>query len=437
MDNQYTPERMEAMEMVNKAQLLVNIGNYAAAKPLLADAIRIDPMYVEAYVQQGSFYLLQEKFTDALSSFENALLVDKNKAEVYFHIGNVHLLQDHFSDAVAAFAKAEELGHTSQALVENLAFCYEQLDENGAALSAYTRASLFNPDDPHPRIARISIQMKSGSYDAAKNALEDFILRFPQIAEGYEMMTDVLLQQRELGEAEIFLSNALEAFPGSYALLLQKARVFALAQRPDEALEAIALARLQEGVDEAITDVLDEYEANICIMKNDVDGAIALYQRIISNEKGSTNAPARVAYLNLLNGARRFEELLKATASALKTPEAESSLCMAYALEPFALENLGRLEEAVPLYRNAINKLRRITIEDGTRLDTYMYRSLCYRGLKEYQKALDQLTIYDDMRIESAEICQFKAQLYKEMGNLEGEKAELERMNRLKQDEAE
>ena len=47
------------------------------------------------------------------------------------------------------------------------------------------------------------------------------------------------------------------------------------------------------------------------------------------------------------------------------------------------------------------------------------------------------MTIYDDMRIESAEICQFKAQLYKEMGNLEGEKAELERMNRLKQDEAE
>lgn len=425
MDRQYSPERMDAMELVNKAHMLLNVGNYEAAAPLLEEALQKDPLYIKAHIEKGNMYMLQDRYEDALKAYNDGLLVDKQDGELHFHIGNIFLLIDRFSDAVISYGKAEDLGYVTKDLVENLALCYEQLDEYDAALSAYSRASLMNPDDPAPRMLRIQLQLRHERFDSARSALTDFIQRFPHVVEGYEAMVDVLINKNEYEEAESFIKDALDVFPDAAALYAQQARIYAMMDRLDDGLAVIEKARQQPDA-EQVAQVLDRYEANLLLLKNDVDGGIKVYQRLVDQEpEGELDVESRVTLMNLLNGAQRYEELLKATTSALNTPEADDQLCMAYALQPWALDNLGRQAEAEPLYRNAIIKLRNIGLHNAARMDTYMYRALCHRGLKEYQKALDTLDIFEDLGVRNAEVYRFKATLYNDMGDSAKEKEQL------------
>lgn len=413
----YSPERLDAMDLVSQAHMLINAENYAAAAALLDEAEQKDAMYLPVYIEQGNLHIIQDDYKRAMERYEKGLLIDKNNGELHFHIGNVLLLEEQYGNAVTSYAKAEELGFDNSMLVENMAYCYEQTNQLESALSAYLRAIRMDPENPMPRLRRIQLQVSMGSMESARNATDEFIRRFPNLREGYEVMTDILIQNDEAEKAETFLSEALEAYTDSSALMVQLSRVYAIQDRYDEALALLAKARTMEDVTEGIKSTMDEYEAHLLLLKQDIDGALAVYQRIIDNEGGEINVQARLTQLNLLSTFKRYDELLKAASSAQKTSECDGPLCLAYVMEPLALENLGRLSEAKPLYENAIRKLRLLSIQDSSHVDTYLYRAMCYRGLGDYDSALKQLKFYDDMGIENAELNEYKAQIYEAMGD--------------------
>ena len=415
---QYTPERLDAMELLSQAKLLAESGRLDAAHERLDAAEKADPMYLQVYLDQGTYYINVDDYGQAKKCYEKALLLDKENGEVYFHLANVELLMDNYSEAIITYGKAESLGYQNPVLPENMAFCYEQTDQPDAALTAYMRAIRMTPDNPSPRLRRIQLLVKQGSMEAAQTAAEDFVQRFPDLREGYELLVDLLIARDDLEEAEKRLEAALETYPDAPVLLIQLARVAALQNRPERVMELLEKVRASKDADEETLALADEYEAHLKLMQEDMDGALAVYQRIIDKEpEGETEVEARMSQMLLLNGAKRYDELLQAALSAQKTPECDGMLCIAYAMEPLALENLGRVAEARERYEAANRKLRLLGIQDTSHTDTYMYRAMCYRGLGQYDEALKQLGFYEDLGIQVAPLYELKAKIYEDMGD--------------------
>lgn len=418
MSENYSPERLEAMELLNKVSILVQAENYDAAAAMLDEAAAIDPMYMPIYKEKGNLHVIRDEYAQAMKNYEKCLLLDKENGEVYFHIGNLHLLQEHFGEAIQAYGQAEEKNYSIALLPENLAYCYEQTNQTEAALSAYLRAVRMNPDNPLPRLRRIHLQLSLGYLESAYNATEEFIHRFPDVSEGYELMTDILVQMQDYDKAAAFLDDAMETYVDSSVLTTLRARIYVIQEQHDKALELVEKARKMDDLSDDHRTLLYEYEARILLMKDNLDGALAVYQKMIDEENGRVNVEARLTQLNLLNAAKRYEDLLKAASSAIKTGECDGTLCLAYVMEPLALENLGRLSEAKSLYESAIRKLRLLAIQDSSHVDTYLYRAMCYRGLGDYEKALKQLQFYDDLGIRNPDINEYRAQIYDAMGDV-------------------
>ena len=57
--------------------------------------------------------------------------------------------------------------------------------------------------------------------------------------------------------------------------------------------------------------------------------------------------------------------------------------------QPFALDKLGRTDEAMPLYREAVSELRRTTISNPGLFEVYGFRVMCHKALREFDKAIE------------------------------------------------
>lgn len=427
-----SPERIEAMELVNQAHALIDAGKPDAAEPYLEQALQCDPMYINIYLEKGELHIIRDEYESALEIYQKALMIDKQNGEVHFHIGNVNLLVGKYMDALTSYGKAEECGYTNSALVENMAFCYEQTDKFTEAISAYTRSIRMNPEAPMPRLRRAGLLMVRGEYAKAAEQMDEFMRRFPSVQEGYEIYTDVLLACGEAKQVEARMKEAAEVFPQEAVPLVQLARAYSAQKLPDQALDALVKARSLPAVAEDVLRQAKVYETKIRLIKQDYAGANALHKQLLEEEKGFVDTPLRLQYMMALNIAKDYETLQQVAHDCAQLPQAEKELSAAYVFEPLALEKLGRISEAKALYASANEKLRLIGLKDAARVDTHAYRAMCYRGVGEYEKALDELRLVDEFGVMRSEICSIRAQIYLDMGETEKAKEQNELAEELK-----
>ena len=92
-------------------------------------------------------------------------------------------------------------------------------------------------------------------------------------------------------------------------------------------------------------------------------------------------------------------------------------------LQPFALDQLGRTEEAMLLYQEGLTKLRILAVSDSTRTEARVYRIMCLRGLKQFDKALEELDYCEKLTGDNDAIRTLRAQLLMDKGDKEAAKA--------------
>lgn len=420
-----TPDRMDAIELVNQAHVLIDAGQLDKAYPYLEKALQIDPMYIEIYMEMGKRNILLDKYDEAIAEYKKALMVDKQHGAAYFHMGNAYFMQEKFEDAIKSYGQAEELGCSSSMMAENLAFCLQQCGRIDEAVSAYTRAIRMDPESPSPRLRRAHLLMMQGQLSRAAEQMDDFMIRFPTIQEGYDLYTDIYIRLKRYDEAIERMKQAGETFEDSPVPTLQLARLYAAERQFELSHQKLNEARTQAEGDDELLRVVDRFQARLFLVEDNFDQALPIHERLIATEGEEVDAALRMEYLNTLNASKAYEKLLEATLEVLKLPEAEDVLCIAYMLEPWALENLGRLSEAKVRYTTANNKLRMIGIKDSSKVDTHVYRAMCYRGLGEYDKALEQLKFVEDIGYKGPGIHQIRARIYRDMGREDLEQEEL------------
>lgn len=212
---------------------------------------RTDPLYSLTLMRQGSVFLQQGQYDQALEKFYQAERIAPGNATVYNMIGICHLRERKYDRALEAFNTALDLvpsfsdarnnrGTTYLALeqyrlaevdflavlgdstyphryqvVFNLGMTYYRQGQLGAAEENFRKAvtAQFPVFEAFIRLSDVLVEQ--GRTDEALELLEDAKLRFPEEIEASYQLGKLLMEMGRTSEARPLLQEVIAKDPGS------------------------------------------------------------------------------------------------------------------------------------------------------------------------------------------------------------------------------
>lgn len=267
-------------------------GDVLAAEAAIKRALELDPenavahaIYAEILIDKGAF----EFVDDAIEESRVALSLDPNALEVRRARGYVLYWTSNYAEAIEEYKAALAINNKIPNLHLLLGYSYYANGEYDLAVEAFNQANALNPSDPTPDYEASRVYFTTGQYSLAVQYAEQAVADDP-------------------GNARL---------RGNLGVMLAKA------QRPDEAIEQLAMA-IKGGVTEdgtvvkalpldynvRVIEIYSTYGLTLA-RRNRCDEAIPIFQAMLSVVPND-----EVAVFNA-------EEGLKICQQNLETPEAD------------------------------------------------------------------------------------------------------------------
>ena len=295
--------------------------------------------------------------------------------------------------------------------------CYEQLRLLDDAAENYRRAAELQPDWIEPRLRQVNVLMIMHKQDEGLSVAEKAVQDFPHNAQVYGVLADVLVAMQKFAEADHVLQLGMANVPEPKHIMIKQLKVWYFLDKYDEMQSTITRLREMELTDDE-ADAVDQAEGELDVRLEKRDEACAAYERVLSREKpDNPRVETRLTLMTLYRITNDYENLRRLAVSTLNTSAADSLLCSAYVMEAIAVEGLGRSEEAQELYRRAMMKYRVLSIRNRDRMDVHVYRIMCHNGLKEYDKAAEELDYVETILGKSGMTQQLRAEILRGQGN--------------------
>lgn len=112
-------------------------------------AIRIYPLYADAYAQLGVTYYRQKDNDQAMTYYQKALEINDQIARVHSNVGTIYFETNQLAQAEAAFKKALEIDKHFVDAYRNLGSVYANQRKFDEALQQYLQAYKYAPQDAY------------------------------------------------------------------------------------------------------------------------------------------------------------------------------------------------------------------------------------------------------------------------------------------------
>lgn len=423
-----TPELADELkpsaEYIQQAKTLIGQEMYEESLVYLKKAREADPYEVEIYLLEGIACSNLENFEAAGKSFEKAKMIDKENPLPYFHLGNLAFIDEDHTAGVEYYNKAIALGYKGPDIYYNLGLIYEERGDFDMAIRNYTKASHIDPLQPGYRVRKANLYMELGHYQEAIQVLEELMQVSPDIFEGYHMSAGAYTMLKEYDKAEAILSKAELLFPEDTDILFDKIRILVVRGKLAEAISYIE--KLETMIDNDVDrrNLIFE-KAKIYAQKEDIDKAIELLEstRQFENEE-FTDYESRYFLLNLYLIKSEYQKILEnaAVMEQLDPPDTFSLAGKYYAA--LAMSKLGDAG-AEAKYKEAITYYRKLTLQDAGLIDAYLFRCMCLKDIKEYDKALELIDYVMLLKKDSPDLHVIKSTILREKGDGKGADKEL------------
>ena len=140
----------------NLARAHRELGNLAAATHALTETLRLDPNYQpahelsrtikQAHYNRGITYLNDERYSEAVTAFQNAIALDPDFITAHYNLGLTYLKMETYPRAVDALQKTITLDRTYIAAYHALALVYLGEQELGKARNVANDALKLDPN---------------------------------------------------------------------------------------------------------------------------------------------------------------------------------------------------------------------------------------------------------------------------------------------------
>ncbi len=424
-------ERIEAQDLNQQGVMLLKVNNIEAARKKFDEAINLDPMLIDSYKNYGDLYMATGDYEDAKNSYKKALLIEK-KGEIYFLYGNACFMKDEVHEGLENYNLALSSGFDNEEMLFFMGMAYEHLNDDQMALRYFRKACIKNPSKPDYMVKKISVLLRLNMIDSAEESIEELLKNSPELYDGYHIKTRLLLHKGLLDEAIEFSKYASERFPEDVDLLYDYARCNALAQKYDMAFQLIENAKKMQYY-AASEHKLLLLEAQLAAENQDISRAVSCCEQCIMLEDVTGfNGEVRFMLMNLHLAENDYEKALSEAIKIVEKNTEDEYYYAALYYKPFCLKQMGNVEEAEKLYKEANSIYRLATFENPEAVDVYLYRVMCLKDLGNYDKALELIDFIEALGVEIAETHTLRADVYRALGNESQANEEMEKAYELK-----
>jgi tetratricopeptide (TPR) repeat protein len=132
----------KAIAFCNRGNAKLSLGNFKGAESDFANAIRLDPKYINAYSNRGLVrYTKLSDIQGAIEDFDMAIKLDPTDSQVYYNRGNAKLRAGKIPGALSDYDRALKLDPEFAAAYFNQGIALVQAKDSKGACSSWKKAS--------------------------------------------------------------------------------------------------------------------------------------------------------------------------------------------------------------------------------------------------------------------------------------------------------
>jgi tetratricopeptide (TPR) repeat protein len=381
-----------------------------------------DPMYVDTYINMAEVYIVTKRLEEAKSVLQKVLFVDKNNGEVYFHLGNIAYMQQQPEEARSLYMKAVNNGYNEPRATYHLASLYLDMGDLDNALFFYGKSVKADPYNSAARLRKIEILVSQEKYEDALRNADELIEVRPDTFEGYHYKFITLLGLDRLEEGKRTLDQALELFPEDLGFVYDLIKYH---EHKEEYDQALLLIDERFSPDKEGWYAILKEKAKILFTLQRLDEAKELFKKILDMEYDDEMC---YCLMHLHAGYKEYEEVLTCCSKLIANQGDNDFYYSAVYYEAACYKHMGELQTAALKYEQALKTFRLACSVHPGNVVLYLYRALCYKELRQYDKAFEMLDyilkLTDGVMAEAYYV---RSQLYTELGDAAKSKADMDK----------
>lgn len=394
---------------------LAQAGKLQEALEYFEQAEKVNPNYLDTYMNRGRTYAALEEYKKAAEDFSKILLVEKRNTQALFHLANMCYLMKDYQTGIIHAQSAAEAGYEGAALYYNLGKAYEEIGDDDKALRNYNKAIAQEPLEGNYYIRKARLLVKHQEFEEALETLAELNHYCPDSFESYHYTYLIYMQMGEFIKADAVITSGIEAFPTDVSLYYDKLRILNIAKEFEDALELIELLKELPGYSLEARNIQIE-KARIYLQTDKIEEAIKVLEEVIQME-GARTFEAHYLLMNTYLAVGQYEDTVRIANIMIEADDESEFARSAYYYLPMALFKMGDKVQSTVKYREAIQKMRYHALKCPQDLDAYLFRALCHKDLGEPEKAMEILEYAEKLAGEYAPIHRIKSFVFQDMGN--------------------
>ncbi len=399
-------------DLLTQAQTAVLVGQYDVAIELCVEALNIEPKNIQALSIAGLASLSLGNPDSAEMYCSIAIGVAPINGELHFMLGNALFGQQRISEALQSYAKAERYGCSDESkkkLYYLMGLINQIQGQPKAALINYKKSLTIqgiNVDQADIFLKCTQLCVEAQNFDEAETYAVQIKLIKPEVFKSYELLFQILLQQRKIDEAFGVLEDAEKFCPeiDSANIALYRALLHSvLAEIEQEnsevhykdaldVLHSIDLAK--QTVEKQLDIILSK--AELYLKQNDIVRARELAEeatRILCIDNFSESFDkANFILVECLKIEKKYDD---AMSYAVKLKESKNSFYRCHGLYTIAwlIKQQKGKDEARKPYAEAIAFYRTSTTQNPADMIAFSYRIRSYSDIGQKEKAQELCSI--------------------------------------------
>ncbi len=176
-------------------------GQTGVALTLIQQAISFDKKKPHYFFNQALVLEKEERWTDAIAAYQEALRLNPHYVEALSNVGNVYRRQRQWNQAITVYEKARALKPQSANLLNNLGVVYKEKGDLDQALVQYQQATKLSPQHAEAHNNMGVVLKDQGKLDAAAEAFQQALQLKPNYANAHYHLGLIHLWQHDPTEA--------------------------------------------------------------------------------------------------------------------------------------------------------------------------------------------------------------------------------------------
>lgn len=397
---------------LNNAEVAFTYGQYDGAISNCIKVLSNEPTNVEALTIAGMSCIALNKANEAEKYFMRAVKVSPDNGELHFMLGNAFFGQQRISQALQSYAKAERYGCSDESrkkLYYLMGLINQIQGQSKAALINYKKSLAIqgiNVDQVDIFLKCTQLCVEAQNFDEAETYAIQIKLIKPEAFKSYELLFQILLQQRKIDEAFAVLEDAEKSCPeiDMANIALYRALLYSVLAEMESAnsmvhyKDALNILHSIDITKQTIENQLDIIlsKAELYLRQNDIIKARELAEEatrisFIDNFSDSVDK-ANFIILECLKNENNFSD---AMSYAVKLKESKNGFYRCHGLYTVAwlIKQQKGEDEAIKPYTEAIAFYRTSTAQNPADMIAFSYRIRAYSDIGQKEKARELCSI--------------------------------------------